>query len=204
MASRILGELDNLEASGAFVSNAGYNPDQVRALTTKARELGRRNAILGDMSEMDRKSGWYVSGDESGIRNQIASYGKSSKGKRMTAEESAAFDKVVRREGVQNLGSTLGGRFSLAALPGTLATAGGVIGGIPGAVTGFGLGLAGNLGARKGMEALSSRAWNKAKQTVALGKKGQQRLNRAKKVSLPPSIVPRLGLFGMVPAQAYE
>jgi hypothetical protein len=201
MAAKLLSELDGLEASGAYASRKGYSQDQVRELTTNARELGRRNAILGDMAEMDRRSEWYLGGDESGMRNQIGSYGRSAKGKRMTDAEKQAFKSVVRREGLQNLGGAMGNRISMATLPTLGAGAGMSVGGPIGAAVGFGLGAAGSLTARKAMELSTRRSWNRAKKTVALGKKGQKGLRRA---SLPPAILPRLGLFGMGPAQANE
>lgn len=188
MASVIMRELDNFSENSALISNGSVPAGQVKALADRARELARRSIITRDLKEMDRKSGWYVSGEESGMRNQLASYGRGPKGKRLTPEEKEAFQKAMRREGVQGLLTTAGGRLNLAVSPSVGAGLG--MGLVPfigpfGPLLGAAAATGAHLGARKIMEGVTNRAVDRAKKTVLLGKQGQKKLPKR---GLVPSV----------------
>ena len=66
----------------------------------------------GQIDEMSRKADWYPSGGESGLRNQFASYGRSSGGKYLTDAEEAAYKRVIRREGPLGISHEAGSNLS--------------------------------------------------------------------------------------------
>lgn len=139
-----------------------------------ARELGRRNILAKQIQEMLRKGEeGYVSGTESGTRNQFASYLRSSKGKGLSPEEKKAFKKVSRREGLAGALTTMGSGLGKIGLTG----AGYATGGIPGA--------AGSLAvhgvARKLMEALTRKSADDAMKTVLMGREAQKASSAATK-----------------------
>lgn len=194
MGSIIMRELDNFAENSALISNGSVPAGKVTELAKRARELARRTIIMRDLNEMDRKAGWYVSGDESGIRNQVASYGKGPKGKRLTKSEQEALKKVSRREGVQSLLTTAGGRLNLAVGPSLLGSAGFLVGGPIGAGLAAGGSLAGHLASRKIMEIASKRALDKARKTVLLGR-DRQAIAAKKQGLLNRNLAPRIGLL---------
>jgi hypothetical protein len=132
-----------------------------------AKELARRNILAKQIEEMGRKSEWYTSGNESGIKNQINAFGKK-KGKTLTPQEEAAMKRVSQKEGLNSLLSTSGSRLGHLAVGGI----GAALGGLPGFAAAEGL----SLGARAISEASTLRALEKAKKTILLGKEGQKML----------------------------
>jgi hypothetical protein len=172
-ASIIVKHLDDLVDSGKTMSLKGVSRDKIPGMVDEARELGRRNILGRQIGEMDRKSEFYVSGAESGQRNQFGSYLRSSKGKGLTEAERAAFKKVTNREGLLNVLTTTGGRMNQAIGP----SAGGVLGflggGPVGALLGAGGSYAAHLGTRKVMEHVTDKQVKNALATVMAGKKAQ-------------------------------
>lgn len=149
-----------------------------------AREMGRRNIIAKQIKEMRRKGDEYISGPESGTRNQFAAYLKSDKGKSLSPEEKKSFRKVSRREGLAGVlttaGSGLGKIF--------MATGGAAVGGLPGA----GGALAGHAAARKLMEMVTNKAADKAMRTVLMGPSAQKAAAEASAAQLKDRIVKAL------------
>ena len=172
-AKIIRSHLDDLVNSGKVVSLKGVERDQVRPMVEKARELARRQILARDIAKMEDKSQWYVSGDESGLRNQFASYGKK-KGQKLTDEEKAAFDKVLRRENINGVVTNLGGKLAPLILGGAAFPAGGLLGSM--AVGGL------HLGARALAKAQTLKAVKNAKKTVLAGREAQKTAAEAAKV----------------------
>ena len=119
-----------------------------------------------DIERMKDRGEWYVSGDESGLRNQFASYGKRNN-TRLNPMEEDAFKSVVRREGVLNPLTTAGSRI------GQIATGlgGFSAGGIPVAIAS----VIGSAAARKFMEVYTMQGVDAALKTVLAGKTAQQK-----------------------------
>lgn len=151
--------------NGKVISTKGIDPASIAAMTKEARELGRKNIIGKKIAKMGDKSEWYLGGEESGLRNQVSSFGKHQ-GKNLTPVERHAFKKVVRREGVQNVLHTTGSRLGQAAL----ATAGFALGDVSGGLGALGL----HYGARKASEAATRKAINDALKTVLAGRPAQK------------------------------
>ena len=139
-----------------------------------AREMSRRNIMAKQLGEMERKADWYTSGNESGIKNQINAFGKKD-GKSLTVAEEKAIKNVGKKEGVNSIISTTGGRLGQLILGGVGAS----LGGIPG-LAGAG---AAHLVARKLAERSTLKALGTAKKTVLLGKDGQRLLGAAKEMT---------------------
>lgn len=158
--------LDDLVDKGATQSLRGVPRDQIGPMVGKARELGRRNIIGRDIERMKDKGEWYVSGDESGLRNQFASYGKKNE-TRLTPMEESAFKAVVRREGVLNPLTSAGSRLGQIAVGST----GFGLGGLPGAL----VSIVGSAAARKFMEVYTMKGVDAALKTVLAGKTAQQK-----------------------------
>lgn len=152
--------------NGKVISTKGLNPALIATMTKQARELGRKNILGKKIAAMGDKSQWYLGGEESGLRNQVASFGKQQN-RSLTPTERDAFKKVVRREGVQNVLHTTGSRIGQMALGGATLAGGG---GIPLALGAMGL----NLGARKLSEAKTRKAINDALKTVLAGRPAQK------------------------------
>jgi hypothetical protein len=152
-----------------------------------AREMARREILAKQLKKMQNKSEWYLSGDESGLRNQVSAFGKRE-GQGLTPAEKAAFKKLVRREGLNNLLTTSGGRLAQLIFSGAGVSAAG----LPGLLGG----LAVHSGARKLSEARTLKALKEAEKTVLLGKEGQK--NLTKKGLLAPK------QRGMTPLLLYQ
>jgi hypothetical protein len=179
-------QVDNFTGSAPLTSSGGMPQAAIPKVAGHARELARRNILARDLEEMNRKSEFYVSGVESGLRNQAASYMKSSKGKTLTPAEKDAFNKLVRREGIQNLLTTAGGRLNLAVGPSIGAAAGFSAGGGPiGALIGAAASGGGHLLARKLSERSTQKALDEAIKVVLLGKKGQKALPKSRLTGNP-------------------
>lgn len=157
-------DLDDFIANGRVVSDSKIPPQMIDPMVKQARELARRNILADQMKEMSRKAEEYVSGAESGLRNQVSSYLKSE-GKNLTQAEKDALRTVVRREGLNDLVATTGGR--LGGLGG--AAIGGTFGGIPGAAAGW----LGHVAARKLGEVYAKKGMDKALNTILAGKTAQ-------------------------------
>lgn len=156
--------------NGKVISTKGIDPASIAAMTKEARELGRSNILGKKIAKMGDKSEWYLGGEESGLRNQVASFGKEQ-GKRLTPTERDAFQKVVRREGALNVLHTTGSRLGQAAL----ATAGFALGDVSGGLGALGL----HYGARKASEAITKKAVKEAMATVLAGRPAQAQAMKA-------------------------
>jgi hypothetical protein len=150
-----------------------------------AREMARREILGKKIKKMTDKSEWYLGGEESGLKNQVSSFGKRE-GAGLTPAERKAFQSVVRKEGLNSLLSTGGGRLGQM----MLGVGGLSSGGAPGLL----LALGGHLGARKLSEKSTMKALERAMATVLLGKKGQ--MNIPKRGLLSGNVVRPAGLLG--------
>lgn len=163
----IVNRLEDLVKNGKIASKKGnMTRQQINETIDTARELARRNIIARDIEKMKDKSQWYLSGEESGLRNTFKSYGIKN-GTKMEDAEEAAFKSVVNREGVLNVAHNVGSRM------------GGTVMGAAGVYTGQILpavaGIIGSLAARKFMEVYTKAGVDKALKTVLAGKSEQQR-----------------------------
>lgn len=171
MASKIVSEIDNFANGAPLISNGSIPAGEVAATARQARELARRSMIARDIREMDRRSQHYLGGAESGQRNQFASYLRSPKGKSLTPEETKAFSKVVRREGVENVLHNAGSRLANVGILGAGA-ASTPFTGIAGPIA-SGVAVGGNLLARKLSEVSTDRKIKDALKTVLAGRTAQ-------------------------------
>jgi hypothetical protein len=163
----MVGHLEDLVKNGKILTRKGsVARPQMNAMIDTARDLGRRNIIGKDIEKMKNKSEWYLSGPESGLRNQFKNYGSKSYNS-LTPSEDAAFRSVVRREGVLNPLHNAGSRLGQIAT-GSIAAS---FGGIPGAIAS----IIGTSAARKFMEIYTMRGVDKALKTVLAGKSEQQK-----------------------------
>lgn len=174
-ASVILGEIDQFYNGAPLISNGTVSAGRVSSTAKEARELARRNIIASDIEEMSRKANQgYVSGAESGNRNQFGSYLRSPKGKLLTPEESAAFQKVIRREGIEGVLHNQGSRLAqIAGTGGGITTAAVTSNPLLGAAVWAGTNLA-NMGARKLSEMSTDKKVRDALLTVLAGKAAQK------------------------------
>lgn len=146
---------------------------------TPAREMSRRNILAKQLGEMERKADWYVSGNESGLKNQINAFGKKD-GKTLTEAETSAMKNVGKKEGLSNLLSTQGSRMGQIVTGG----AGAALGGLPGFLGASAV----HLLARKLSEKSTMKALSNAKKTVLLGTEGQQLLGKLKGRAAPETV----------------
>lgn len=185
-AGILLDELAPFFDNSPMVSNGTIAAGDVAAVAKEARDLARRDILAREAGEIERKSKWYTSGDESGTKNQFATFGKRQRG--LTDVEEKAAQKVVRREGVHGLLNTTGSKLVQSMLLGGMGATGLLL---PAAI---GLGVSG------GTRALSAAMTNaKAKQfmqTVLAGKKAQaEAMAKAKRLPIRTK-GPLLGLTG--------
>jgi hypothetical protein len=166
-ANIIRKHLDNLVTFGKVTSLSGVPRDQVGPMVSKARELARREIIGRNINRMKDKAEWYVSGPESGLRNQFASYAKKNDTNLTQAEESA-FKNVVTREGMLNPLHNAGSRIGQMAIGGTTF-------GATGSITASIASVIGSNLARKFMEVYTMKGVNDAMKTVLAGKTAQQK-----------------------------
>jgi hypothetical protein len=178
--------IDDLIDSGKLVSTKGLDPSIVGTMAKQARELGRKNIIAKKLTEMQDKSQWYLGGEESGLRNQVASFGKQQKN--LTPAEEAAFRKVVRREGVLNALNLTGSRIGQA----VMAAGGFAGGGLPGAA----ITTAAHFAARKGSEAYTKKALKDAMAVVLAGRPAQKAALSKDKLTAEEIIIRRLLAVG--------
>jgi hypothetical protein len=163
-AANLLDELNPFFNESPLISNGNIAAGDVAAVAKEARDLARRNILAREAGEIDRKSKWYTSGDESGTRNQFASFGKRQ-GKSLTDVEEKAAKKVVRREGVHGLLNTGGSKLTQSILLGGL----GWNVGMPAAIAGALL----STGSRAASAAMTNAKAKQFIQTVLAGKEAQ-------------------------------
>lgn len=175
VASIIQDKIDEFMTNSPFSTNGSVPANQIQPLMAHARDMARRNIIARDIDEMQRKAENYVSGYESGMRNQVSSYLKK-KGKSLTNEERAALQDIQWNSGANatealgKLGFNVGKWASKAnAFPAALMYLGG---GFNPATLGIaGLGTA----ARYASPYVRGAVVNRAKDVVLAGKKAQRR-----------------------------
>jgi len=162
----MLSKVRSIRESGNITTSGVIPPSAVNDLVAKAKDYGRRNILARDIKGMEKKSKWYLGGEESGLRNKFASYGRSQ-GQNLKEAEEKAFLAVLNREGflspVHTTG-TRGGQF-LSGL------AGYGFGGPLGIIAS----LAGTAAARKFMEVYTKQGVEKAIKTVLAGVPAQER-----------------------------
>jgi hypothetical protein len=166
-AGIIVSQLEDLVKNGKTVSRKGtLTRPQINETIDRARELARRNIIARDIEKMKNKSEWYLSGPESGLRNQFKNYGKKNY-QSLTDAEERAFKSVVNREGILNPLHSFGGRLGMT----VLGSAGLSMGSPTMAIAS----IIGTQAARKFMEVYTMKGVDKAIKTVLAGKSAQQR-----------------------------
>jgi hypothetical protein len=171
----VLDELSDFFEKAPVISNGSIPAGQIASMAKEARDLARRHILAREVGEIDRKSKWYLGGDESGIRNQFASFGKRQ-GKSLTPVEEKAAKKVVRREGVHGVLGTGGSKITqailLATLPAAAATGG--LGLIPGLIASGAAGAA-SLGTRALSASMTNRKMDQFMKTALAGREAQQK-----------------------------
>lgn len=160
----LVDELNGFFNKSPLTTNGSMAAGDVAMAARQARELARRHIVARDALEIERKSKWYTSGDESGLRNQYASYGKRN-GKSLTPAEEKAMKKVVKREGAHGLLNTGGSKLTQTLLLGGLGM--GV--GIPAAIAGGAL----SAGARAASAAMTNAKARQFMETVLAGRDAQ-------------------------------
>lgn len=163
-ANIMLDEVDSFFNGAPVMTNGSISAADIVPMTREARDLARRHIIAREAAEIERKSKWYSSGDESGIRNQFASFGKRQ-GKSLTPLEEKAAKKVVRREGVHGLLNTAGSKLTQAMVLGGL----GIGAGLPAAIAGGAI----SLGSRAASAAMTNAKADQFLKTVLAGKDAQ-------------------------------
>jgi len=173
--------VDNLSRffdTSAVATNGSIAAGDVSGMVKQARDLARRHIMAKDVLKMQDKAEWYPSGDESGLRNQFASYGKKS-GKSLTKMEREAAKSVVRREGLLSGLNQAGTKLGQIAL----ASTGFATGGLPGVA----LATGGHFIARKASEKVTEKAVNNYIKTVLAGRSAQNAAaQKASLLSLQP------------------
>jgi hypothetical protein len=161
----ILGKIKDIRKSGAIATNTSIPANEVNSLIATAKDLGRRRIIARDIGKMKDKSEWYLSGPESGLRNQFKNYASKNYQNLSDAEE-AAFKSVMNREGVLNPLHNAGSRMGQIAL--------GSLGFAMGDLTGALVPVIGSSVARRVMEAYTKRGVDNAIKTVLAGRSAQE------------------------------
>jgi hypothetical protein len=171
----VLEELNDFFEKAPVMSNGSIPADQIAEAAKEARDLARRHILAREAGEIERKSKWYLGGEESGKRNQMSSFGKRNE-KSLTETENKAALKVVKREGLHGLLTTGGSRLVQAMLAGGLGVGAGTAGlgiipalGVTAAVGGA------NLGARAASAAMTNRKLDQFRKTVLAGREAQQK-----------------------------
>ncbi len=164
--SAILKKIRDIRESGAIATNGSVPAGAVNALIKEAKDLARSRIIARDIRKMKDKSEWYLSGPESGLRNQFKSYG-SKNGQSLSGPEKAAFKSVVNREGGLNIAHSIGSRMG--------ATVMGAAGLYTGQIIPALVGMVGSAAARKFMEVYTKAGVEKAIRTVLAGRSEQEK-----------------------------
>ena len=163
---QILNKIKDIRRNGSITTNGTIPANEVNAIVAQTKELARRRIIARDVNKMKNKAEWYVSGDESGLRNRFAAYGKKNS-QALSDLEEEAFKSVVRREGVLNPLHTYGSRLNQIILGGA-----GTIAGFPVETL---VGIIGSNAARKFMEVYTKRGVDNALKTVLAGRNAQEK-----------------------------
>lgn len=163
--TQILGKIKDVRERGAFITNGSIPAGRVNDLVKQAKELARRRIIARDIEKMKDKSEWYLSGPESGLRNQFKNYGQRNM-QNLSDAEKDAFKAVVTREGILNPLHNAGSRLGQIAM----GSMGYAIGDITGAI----VPLVGSSLARRFMEAYTKKGVDDAIKTVLAGRTAQQ------------------------------
>lgn len=199
-AGIVLDHLNEFFNNGALISNGSVAAGDVPALAATARDLARRDILSKQLAKMGDKSEWYVSGPESGMRNQVAAFGKRA-GKGLTDAEFAAAQAVVKREGLGNVINQAGTRLAMHGGTGAAGIIGTMLGGPLGGIAAAGTGLLGNLAARSISNSATNRAVAKLGQTILAGPASQRAaaatIESNKKIAQQ---LFRMGLLGGTPA----
>lgn len=160
----ILGKLRDIR-NGALVTNGSVPAGDVNRLVAQAKDLGRRRIIARDIGKMKDKAEWYLSGPESGLRNQFRNYGQRNY-QNLSPMEEQAFQSVVAREGPLNVAHNAGSRLGQIAL--------GSMGYAVGDITGAIVPIIGSSLARRFMEAYTRKGVDDAIKTVLAGRPAQE------------------------------
>lgn len=173
-ATEVLKQIDSFfDTAPVTTANAKLPPSQVNAKAKEARELSRRLAVARDIQEMDRRSAYYVGGEDVGAARQFANYMRSIRGKRLTEAEANAFNAIAKRAGLTEIAASKAG-------PVAGGTIGYFTGGGPGgAIVGAGLTAAAQAGIKKIAEAASAKQVDAALKTVLAGRNAQNKMLRA-------------------------
>lgn len=163
--TQILGKIKDIRENGAFITNGSVPAGEVNALVREAKELARRRIVARDIEKMKDKAEWYVSGPESGLRNQFKNYGQKNQQNLSKAEEKA-FKSVVDREGFLNLAHQAGSRMGQTVM--------GAAGLYTGQIIPALAGMVGSVVARKFMEAYTRKGVDNAIKTVLAGRPAQE------------------------------
>lgn len=163
--AQILGKIKDVRERGAFITNGSVPASEVNSLVREAKDLARRRIIARDVNKMKDKAEWYVSGPESGLRNQFKSYGQKNM-QNLSDAERAAFGSVVAREGLLNPLHNAGSRLGQIAL--------GSLGYAMGDITGALVPVIGSSLARRFMEVYTKRGVDDALKTVLAGRSAQE------------------------------
>ena len=161
----ILGKIKDIRTKGAIATNASIPANEVNGLIAKAKDLARRRIIARDIGKMQDKAEWYVSGPESGLRNQFKSYGQRNQQSLSKAEENA-FKSVVNREGALNVLHSVGSRMGQTVM--------GAAGLYTGQIIPALAGMIGSSAARKLMEVYTRKGVDNAIKTVLAGRSAQE------------------------------
>jgi hypothetical protein len=175
-------QLEDLVKSDKFKSKTGMAQSAVNETVAEARDYARRNILSREIDTMRRRLPGYVSGDESGWRNQFGSYLKSPESASLSPGEREAFSKVVRREGPMNVAHNMGSRWGQIAGGSTGGVVGGLLGsmfGPVGTAAGAAIGAGVSMGTqnlfRKFMEVYTEKGVDNAMKTVLAGRTEQEK-----------------------------
>lgn len=202
-AGKMVDTLSSYFDSAPLMTNGTIPANEVSSLAKQAREMARRHILARDVNEMERKADWYVSGRESGMRNQATSYGKRN-GRSLSTMEEAALKRVTQREGLRDILQKSGNGLSQHVLPAVLGTAG-MTGGLPGMAMGYGIGLGANKLARAVSGRSTDTATRRLVKTILAGRSAQRSAAAEAARQIAQFQRPlRLGIMGAVPLLAGE
>jgi hypothetical protein len=161
----ILTKIKDVRQNGAVATNGSIAAGDVNGAIANAKELARSRIIARDINKMKDKSEWYLSGPESGLRNQFKNYGKKN-GQNLTDSEERAFKSVMNREGLLNPLHNAGSRMGQIAMGSAGLALGMPVQGLVAAI--------GSNAARRFMEAYTKKGVENAIRTVLAGRDAQK------------------------------
>lgn len=161
----ILKKIRDIRENGVVATSGNLPANEVNSLIGRAKDLAKRRIIARDIGKMKNKAEWYVSGPESGLRNQFKGYGQKNQ-RNLSKVEEQAFKRVVNREGALNVLHSVGSRMGQ-----TMMGAAGLYSGqiIPALA-----GMIGSAAARKLMEVYTRKGVDNAIKTVLAGRSSQE------------------------------